>query len=144
MSDQLDIVLRLAKERQEAAAQALGQAQAQLADVLSQMQQILDYQADYRAKARGEQSHSLAASQLVEARRFLTEINAIVNAQQSRVAQVEAAVNQRQQVWAEAARYTQAIEKLAAERRRTHAQAQEKRQQQQIDDLYGQRGFIDP
>jgi flagellar export protein FliJ len=82
--------------------------------------------------------------QLVEARRFLTEINAIVNAQQSRVAQVEAAVNQRQQVWAEAARYTQAIEKLAAERRRTHAQAQEKRQQQQIDDLYGQRGFIDP
>lgn len=140
-STQLDLVIRLAREREELAVRALADAQAQQANVEAQLQQILDYQRDYRAKARGEQGHALSASQLVEARRFLTEINSIVEAQQSHLQQMMEMVSRQQQAWAEAARYTRAVEKLAADRRSAEQASAEKRLQQHLDDLHGQRRY---
>lgn len=139
---QLDLVARLARERESAAAQALGQAQAQLADIEAQQRQILAYQAEYQNMARGARGGALTARNLVDARKFLDEINAIVATQQDRVNAAEAQVVRQQQAWAEAARYTRAIEKLAAERAASAALAEDKRLQQQIDDFYGQQSFF--
>ncbi len=141
-SAQLELVLRLAQEAEQTAARALGEAQAQREDVEAQLRQILEYQEDYRAMARGEQGQGLTASQLAEARRFLTEINSLVEAQRGQRDQVDQLVLRQQQAWAEAARYTRAIDKLARDRAMAAQQAAEKRQQQQLDDFYGQQQFF--
>lgn len=141
-STQLQLVLRLAREAEQTAARALGEAQAQRDNAEAQLRQILEYQEDYRAMARGEQGRGLTASQLAEARRFLGEIGSLVEAQRGQRDQADQWVMRQQQAWAEAARYAQAIDKLARDRAKAADQAAEKRQQQQLDDFYGQQQFF--
>lgn len=141
-SPQLDLVARLAREQQDIAAQALAQAQNQLATAQAQQAQMLSYLADYQSMARGEQRGSLPARALVEARQFLDQINAIVNTQRQQVVAAEEQVARQQLAWADAARYTRAIEKLAADRAALEAQASDKKLQQQLDDFYGQQQYF--
>lgn len=141
-SKQLELVARLAREQQDAAAQSLAQAQAQLDAALAQQRQLLAYRDDYRAMARGGEGGTLRVRHLVEARRFLTEIDNIVASQRQQIEAAEQQVARQQLAWAEAARYTQAIEKLAADRARDAARAADRRQQQQLDDFYGQQKFF--
>ncbi|MEE4203335.1 MAG: flagellar FliJ family protein [Halieaceae bacterium] len=142
-SKQLELVARLAREQQDLAAQGLAHAQQQLDAALAQQRQILAYRDDYRAMARGGEGGSIEVRQLVEARRFLGEIDTIVASQQQQVEAAQQRVAQQQLLWADAARYTQSIEQLAKDRARDLAQAADKRLQQQLDDFYGQQRFFD-
>jgi flagellar export protein FliJ len=142
-SKQLELVARLAREQQDLAAQGLAHAQQQLDAALAQQRQIIAYRDDYRTMARGGQGGRVQARHLIEARRFLGEIDNIVESQQQQVDAAEQRVAQQQLLWADAARYAQAIEKLAADRAREALQAADKRLQQQLDDFYGQQQFFD-
>ena len=80
---------------------------------------------------------------MAQARQFIGELSNLINAQGNVVADREREVEALAEVWREASRYQQAVEKLAELRQSEATAALEKREQQQLDDLFSQRmGYL--
>ena len=136
---QFDMVIRMAAERRDEAAQRLSNARAAMRTAENQAHQLEEYQRVYIQQHQQESSRGgMTAHCLAEFRRFIRELNDLVHAQQDRVTTHEREVEALVDVWCEASHYLQALEKLVALRKNKEQLALEKREQQRLDDLFVQ------
>jgi len=135
---QLDMVIRLAQERRDEAAQRLADGQARVRDAGTQLEQLIGYQRQYIDQSGESASAGLSVQSLMDARKFIAELDSLIQAQRNTVTGREREVAVLMDAWTEATRYLRAVEKLAEVRRTEQNQRQIKREQQQMDDLYAQ------
>ena len=135
-SKQLDLVIRLASEQRDAAAARLAAARAQWQSATEQLQQLQAYQAQYVAQAQRESQQGISVQALSEGRRFIAELDDLIATQNSTVAQQASAMETQAEHWTEAARYLQSVERFKVLKLNEQAVANQRREQQQADDLY--------
>ena len=142
-SSQLDNVIRMAKERRDEAAQRLADGQAGVRSAQQQVEQLVQYQQMYLEQNRAESMQGMSVHSLAQARQFIGELSHLIDAQQNLVVSKEREAEALAEAWREASQYQQAVEKLAQIRKTEAAVAREKREQQQLDDLFSQQlGYL--
>lgn len=135
---QLKMVIRLAEEQRDQAAQRLAEGQSRLQAAESQLQQLRDYQQQYISSSDSEALAGVSIQSLMDARRFIGELDSVITAQMRVVADREHEVAQLSENWIETMRYLQGIERLAELRAADEQLRLTKREQQLMDDLYAQ------
>lgn len=137
-ADQLDIVIRMARERRDEAAQRLADAQSLVQGAVEQLQQLRDYQGQYIQQSETTASRGVSVQALADARKFIGELDSLILAQQSAVTARERDAEAMSQHWSEAMGYLQAVEKLKAIRDAEATRKAIKREQRLMDDAYAQ------
>ena len=136
---QLDMVIRMAVERRDEAAQRLADGQAAVRAAQEQVDQLTQYQQMYIEQNQQQSTRGISVQALSESRRFIGELSNLIRAQQDTVSARERDAEGLAEAWREATRYLQAVEKLSELRANEAKVARDKREQQQMDDLYSQR-----
>lgn len=135
---QLQRVVQIAEERRDEAAQRVAEAQQRLQEAVDQLDQLSGYQQQYIDQSAQEATRGVSAQALAESRRFVGELNGVIESQRGVVAQREREVAGMTESLVEATRYLKAVEQLIAMRKAEAEQRQVKKEQQLMDDLYGQ------
>ena len=124
------------RHRQELNAAAdlarLGEAQRRQTDLLEQVQQ---FDQDYRQGLGQALDHGVRAERLVELRRMTGHTHVACQQQRTRVAQAERNTDGGRRMWQAAHRQRRALEELALVFRRREARCAARREQERLDDL---------
>ena len=138
---QLQLVIKLSRERRDTAAQVLANAQANLDSALGQLAQLQQYQEDYERQALSAAGSGISAQKLLTARQFVGQLDSVIATQRNTVGTREDDVERCRRNWLEITRYTSAVEKLLALKLKEQQVSLNKREQQLIEDIYNQRHF---
>ena len=133
---QLAFVIRLAEEQRDAAATQLASGKAQWQGAQDQLEQLQHYQGQYVVQAKQEAQRGISVQALFEGRRFIAELDDLIMKQQQNVEQQASVLQSLTEQWMDAARYVQALEQLKALRVVEQQRAQDRREQQLVDDQY--------
>ena len=133
---QLALVIRLAEEQRDAAATQLASGKAQWQGAQDQLEQLQHYQGQYVVQAKQEAQRGISVQALFEGRRFIAELDDLIMKQQQNVEQQASVLQSLTEQWMDAARYVQALEQLKALRVAEQQRAQDRREQQLVDDQY--------
>ena len=133
---QLNLVIRLAGEQRDEAAQRLAAGRQQWQGANQQLEQLQNYQRQYIGQVQRESQQGIAVQNLVEGRRFIAELEGLIATQQQTVAQQETNLQVLTEQWVAASQYLNAVERLKDSRLREQQQSAERREQQLVDDLY--------
>ena len=133
---QLALVIRLAEEQRDAAATQLASGKAQWQGAQDQLEQLQHYQGQYVVQAKQEAQRGISVQALFEGRRFIAELDDLIMKQQQNVEQQASVLQSLTEQWMDAARYVQALEQLKALRVAEQQRAQDRREQQFVDDQY--------
>lgn len=135
-SNQLDIVIRMARERRDEAAQRLAEVQGLVQSAQTQLEQLQSYQQQYMTQSAATAAQGTSVQALADARKFIGELDNLIHAQQQTVDARERDIEAVAESWSEATRYLQAVEKLKALRDAEADQRSIKREQQLVDDVF--------
>ena len=138
---QLQLVIKLSRERRDTAAQVLANAQANLDSALGQLAQLQQYQEDYERQALSAAGSGISAQKLLTARQFVGQLDSVIATQRNTVGTREDDVERCRRNWLEITRYTSAVEKLLTLKLKEQQVSLNKREQQLIEDIYNQRHF---
>ncbi len=133
---QLALVIRLAEEQRDAAAGQLASGKAQWQGAQDQLEQLQQYQGQYVVQAKQEAQRGISVQALFEGRRFIAELDDLIMKQQQNVEQQASVLQSLTEQWMDAARYVQALEQLKGLRVAEQQRAQDRREQQLVDDQY--------
>ena len=133
---QLNLVIRLAGEQRDEAAQRLAAGREQWQGASQQLEQLQHYQRQYVGQVQRESQQGIAVQTLMESRRFIAELEGLIATQQQTVAQQDANLQVLTEQWVAARQYLNAVERLKDSRLREQRQSAERQEQQLVDDLY--------
>lgn len=125
-SQRLEPVVKVAESREQQAARALGQAQAQLAQAEQRQAELEGYKEEYLRRFHTAGSRGMSAAQMEDYRRFLGKLDAAIAQQQQVVAQAAGIVETQRHQWFERRGKTRALDKVVS-----RYQADERRQEAQ-------------
>lgn len=134
--EQLNLVIRLAADQRDAAAQRLAAGREQRQGAGQQLEQLQNYQRQYVGQVQRESQQGIAVQTLMESRRFIAELEGLIATQQQTVAQQDANLQVLTEQWVTASQYLNAVERLKDSRLREQRQSADRREQQLVDDLY--------
>lgn len=133
---QLNLVIRLAGEQRDEAAQRLAAGREQWQGASQQLEQLQHYQRQYVGQVQRESQQGIAVQTLMESRRFIAELESLIATQQQTLAQQDANLQVLTEQWVAASQYLNAVERLKDSRLSEERQSAERREQQLVDDLY--------
>jgi flagellar FliJ protein len=133
---QLALVIRLAEEKRDAAANQLAAGTASWQSAQDQLEQLQNYQDQYVAQAKREAQQGISVQALFEGRRFIAELDGLIVKQQQAVDQQASVLQSLTEQWADATRYMKALEQVKAVRLSEQQLEQDRRDQQLADDQY--------
>lgn len=132
------IVLNLAQQDEDNAAEKLNMSRAQLQQEQVQLKQLQDYSAQYIADLSGK-STQVRASQLINYTSFIQRIHLLQQEQERKIMRAERLVEQTQSIWQQLYQKRKAIQDLIARYVSEEEAALDKKLQKEIDDLTTQK-----
>ncbi len=139
MSDALQALLELATRERDAARAALMQAEAQSNRALAQLDQLVAYEGDYRARAPGTTGLAAPIELLRCHLGFMGRLDQALAQQREAVQQRHAELLRRRQALQEAELKLASVQKLRERRAAEHRHAESRREQRRSDDAAQQR-----
>lgn len=100
----------------------------------AQLDQLLQYRAEYEANLQEKSRAGMEAAQLRDYRLFLDKLNAAIEQQQAEVAKSAEGLKVTQDTWRSKAQRTQALDQLVDDRQREEVRARDKLEQKRADD----------
>jgi flagellar FliJ protein len=136
------LLVRLAEEKQEAAAERMRQAQARLAEALSRLDQLDAFRGEYRQRLQQSGERGIPVAQWQDFRRFIARLDDAMTTQQTEVDRCKQTFLLARQAWNNERKQLKAFEMLI-EREREHLAALEGKRQQKLSDEFATRRFWD-
>lgn len=136
------LLLHLAQEKLDAAAERMRQAQAQQVSAEGKLQQLNDFLLEYQARLRIGGVHGMGINQWRDFQQFLLRLQDAVQVQQGEVERCIQRFMLEKQSWQNERKQLKAYEKLM-ERERERAQRAEARREQKFTDEFAARRFWD-
>ncbi|MEX0336550.1 flagellar export protein FliJ [Vibrio tubiashii] len=135
MDNALEFLLEQAKERENQAVLALGQARTELEGYYQQLEQIEKYRLDYcqQLVARGQQG--LTASQYSHLNRFLTTLDETLAKQKQAESHFKGQVEGCEQNWLESRKQRRSYEWMIEKKQAEKERQQNIREQKQMDEF---------
>ena len=138
-ASRLDIVVKLAKQREDQATQALAQVRVQLETELKRLEELMTYRQEYQTYLDQQGSAGISMQQWRRTQGFIDQLEDLALRQQNTIASWRAREEQVLAKWRELYQRRknigQFIEKISME----EAIAADKKDQKQIDELINQR-----
>lgn len=130
----LDPVIEMARKATESELQKLGQQNALLQQEQFQLDDLLQYRAEYLARFRQDDPMVMSAKKALDLRSFLAKLDQAILSQESQVKSANANVERQQKLWLQARNKEQAIDALMARYEATELKKQIKREQSEMDE----------
>ncbi len=138
-ASRLDIVVKLARQREDQATQALVQVRAQLETEINRLEELISYRQEYQTYLEQQGSSGISMQQWRRTQGFIDQLEDLANRQQHTIASWQAREAQVLEKWRELYQRRknigQFVEKISME----EAIAADKKEQKQIDELINQR-----
>lgn len=134
------LLVRLAEEKQEAAAERMRQAQAKLADALSRLDQLDAFRNEYRQRLQQGGEKGMPVLQWQDFRRFIARLDEAMHSQQAEVDRCKQTFLLARQAWNNERKQLKAFETLI-EREQVRQAALESKRQQKLTDEFATRRF---
>lgn len=135
-SKRMAIVLQLAEQAEQAAAEHLQQYRDQLNAAETQLQQLLDYQQEYIDQINAKQQ--LSAREMISDRSFIGQLDDAAGAQRQKLAQCHRDCDQAMLAWQQAYQKRNSIAELIDKMKLEENALMEKQLQKEIDELSSQ------
>ena len=135
-ASKLDLVLRLTNEEEKQAALTFQAVQKDYLSAEKDLKQALNYRVEYAKMSEGLRPGTFVLIQIRAARSFLTQIDTLIENQRAILKSKHAVVETRRERWYLARAKKKSIEALIAARRKSRLLADEKNEQQRLDDLF--------
>jgi flagellar export protein FliJ len=132
-SQRLQTVLKLAKLKQQLAAQQLGK-MLQNVDAQQQVEQLKHYQQDYAAHFKVHGAQGTDANQLINFQRFMDNLQQVIVTQQERTVLAEAQREQARSRWQQQYRRSKNLEALVERKQQAEERVEENKRQRTQDD----------
>jgi len=100
----------------------------------AQLEQLLQYKADYETSLAERGSEGMEAGRLRDYRAFLAKLNAAIEQQQRELAEVEGELQSKQAHWIASTKRTRALDQLVDERQREELRVRDKAEQKRADE----------
>ncbi len=133
-SRKLDPVIEMARKATESELQKLGQQNALLQQEQFQLDDLLQYRAEYLARFRQDDPMVMTAKKALDLRSFLAKLDQAILSQESQVKSANAKVEQQQKLWLQARNKEQAIDALMTRYETIEVKKQLKREQAEADE----------
>ena len=138
-ASRLDIVVKLARQREDQATQALVQVRAQLETEINRLEELISYRQECQTYLEQQGSSGISMQQWRRTQGFIDQLEDLANRQQHTIASWQAREAQVLEKWRELYQRRknigQFVEKISME----EAIAADKKEQKQIDELINQR-----
>lgn len=138
-SKRMKPVVRVAENREQQAARALGAAQGRLAQAQQQLAELQHYRDDYRQRFQQAGATGMGAAQLADYQQFLHKLGLAIEQQSQQVAQARREVETRRTQWFTSRGKVRMLDTVVA-RYRAIEEQQAARQEQREQDERAQRG----
>ncbi|WP_038177082.1 MULTISPECIES: flagellar export protein FliJ [Vibrio] len=135
MENALEFLLEQAKERENQAALALGQARSELEGYYQQLEQIEKYRLDYCHQLVDRGQKGLNASQYAHLNRFLTTLDETLSKQKQAESHFKDQVTNCEQNWFESRKNRRSYEWLIEKKHNEKQRVQHQREQKQMDEF---------
>ena len=133
----LQPVARYAASREREAARALGESQQRVREQEIRLQELIEYQAEYRRQLTQSGQSGLDAAQLQEFRAFLLQLGEAITQQEQVIAQCRSQSEQERQHWIERHHRSEVLDRLIDRRKANELQVAEQREQKIADERVG-------
>ncbi len=100
----------------------------------AQLDQLLQYRAEYEATLREKSGMGMEAGQLRDYRLFLERLNSAIEQQRAELTESQEGLKTTQDTWRSRAQRTQALDQLVDDRHREDVKARDKADQKRADD----------
>ena len=133
-SKRLEVVLALEQRREQEALEIMVKAQEQCQSMQQRLDDLNQYQEDYRAQMRQSQHGVVAVSRLQGWQAFISQLDQVVAQQQSQVAQVNVKLDECRRNWQQAYERRRGMEKYIASCRDQEQRERDSREQKDQDE----------
>ena len=140
-ASKLDLVLRLTNEEERQAAVTFQAVQNDYWVAEKDLKQALKYRVEYAKMSEGMRPGAFVLIQIRAARSFLTQIDTLIEHQRAILKSKHAVLETRREQWHLARAKKRSIEALIASRSKSRLLADEKNEQQRLDDLFVSRSI---
>ncbi|MFB9157656.1 flagellar export protein FliJ [Chromobacterium violaceum] len=135
MASKYQLLIQLADERQQAAAERMGMAQSRLAESRSRLDQLDAFREEYRQRLVGGGGQGMSIVQYQDFRRFLARLDEAMIQQQQDVDRCAQRFVMERQAWQMEYKKLKAYEKLLQREQEREVRQEAKRQQKQTDEF---------
>lgn len=133
-SERLQVVLSLEERKEQKALDEMTRARDSWQAELARFDELQNYQQEYHSQLRSWQQGKVTASRLQEWQAFISRLGELLQAQQRRVEQAEAAFETSRQGWQQAWERRRGMEKYIATCREQEQQLRDKAEQKSADE----------
>jgi flagellar FliJ protein len=133
-SKRMTPVVKVAENREQAAARLLGAAQQQLAAQQRKLEELATYRDQYSQEFQLRSGQGMGVARLQDYRVFLARLNQAIEQQQRVVARCEQDCERQRRYWMATRSRTQALDKVVDRYRREEHLASERREQHESDE----------
>ncbi|ALP52677.1 hypothetical protein Tel_05665 [Candidatus Tenderia electrophaga] len=133
-SRRFEPIADLARNSEREAAKALGQALQQLEAHQAQLQQLIDYQAEYRRRLSDSASQGMNAQALNEYREFVAKLAQAIDRQERVVEQLRRELEDSKRYWFAKRGHSKALDMVLERYIKSERRALEKKEQRDHDD----------
>ena len=138
-SKRLERVSELGEREAESAGRQLAAAREAQGGAQALLQQLLDYRQEYRDLFEEQRTRGMDAQRYDNFQRFFDQLDRAIEEQRGALASSEARVEQHRGVWLEKRQHTEILARLACRVSEEEVREDQKREQQQADELFAQR-----
>lgn len=139
-SKRLEVVLTLEQRREQEALALMAKTQERCQTMQQRLDDLNQYQQDYRAQMRESQQGVVAVSRLQVWQAFIAQLEQVIEQQQQQVTQVNATLEERRKNWRQAYERQRGMEKFIASCREQEQRESDSREQK-IQDEAAARAF---
>lgn len=138
-SKRLDIVAKLAKQREDQAAQALAQVRGQLESEIARLEELVQYRQEYQTYLDQQAGDGISMQQWRRTQGFIDQLAELAQRQQQTILSWRQREQQVLEKWRELYQRRKNIGKFVEKISIEEAVAADKKEQKQIDELISQR-----
>ncbi|HKK14792.1 MAG TPA: flagellar export protein FliJ [Gammaproteobacteria bacterium] len=133
-SDRMKPVVKVAEQRERAAARDFGECQQRLAEAEARLEELQGYRHEYGQRFQQSGGDGLSARRLHEYRTFLHRLNEAIAQQQALVGQLRQDCTAGHAQWLETRRRSQVLDKVVDRYRAQERREEDRREQQDSDE----------
>ena len=132
--DKMDKVATVAKLEAQKSAQEFSESQKSHSEKVAQLEQLMQFKADYERTLTARGSEGMDARQFQDYRLFLTRLNEAIAQQTLELQGSEASLSAVREEWVSKSQRNQALDQLVEDRHKARLKAREKLEQKRADD----------
>lgn len=136
-SKRLAVVLSLEERREQTALETMATAREAWEVQHQRLQELQQYQQEYRNQVRGSQQGTVPVSRLQGWQAFIAQLDQVIQQQEKQLAQAQARLEDCRRTWQQAYERRRGIEKYIAACRNQEQRAQDLKEQKLLDEAAG-------